>query len=212
MLVIWSGISGSARHSRVAPGRRPRGGKQEKTRTGIEKLQGLTHAVARGLVAEHQTVHDAVVKEGIMVKWRWQVRWSESGAWRLGFGGCGCRCQPECGDGWENATTTRLARLSRAAPDNCLIDCRGRAWQNEEPHLGNRRSVHRLPHAAVSCLSWHLAPTCLTAQLDLSLAQPPNLSGSLTIMSQFIRLTPCNILRNNMRRHIHERGDFPVMC
>lgn len=92
--------------------------------TGIQKLQGLAHAVARGLVSlKQQRIHDAVAAgaEGMCGKVR--VGWWADAAERA----LGCCCGVEILSGdrstsglvglagwpapWENAVTTRRTRL-----------------------------------------------------------------------------------------------------
>lgn len=104
MLVIWAG-TGSAVHSVFRSG--------QNGRTWIEELQGLAHAIARGLVSlKHQRVHDAAVSEGML---RMRVV-AGSGRESVKAAGCSLRTEilgPKVGRGGKrdyNAPDASLAR------------------------------------------------------------------------------------------------------
>lgn len=67
MLVICdTSMAVSTAHSRPTGGGSS-SGENGKARTRIKKLQGLPHAIARGLVPKHHAVHDAGVWKRYMV-------------------------------------------------------------------------------------------------------------------------------------------------
>jgi hypothetical protein len=73
-------------------------------RTGVEKLQGLAHAIARGLVSlKHQGIHDAVVNERIPEN----EGGGRSGGKSIRLRRCGLDgwslgdSTSECGEGWK---------------------------------------------------------------------------------------------------------------